>query len=130
MIDSLRSLLNAELVMLPFKFASADADAVSALEAKVGAPLTESFQSQKQLDRAKRLCTRTEFKTLCAAYVAQFISSDGFDVSGLEKEMALKREMLKRHMGKDWVYFLSTLIRLHKEIEKIDKRPRGLIRAV
>jgi len=130
MIDSLKSLLNSELVMLPFKFAGEDAPKVSDIEAKLGYTALESFETQKRLDHAKRLCTRTEFRVLLASYLAQFISSDGFDVDALEKEMAQKREMLKRHLGKDWVYFLSTMIRMHNELEKIDKRPRGLIRAV
>ena len=127
-IEQLKSVLNAEFVMLPFKFTGlAHDEEVAALEQKLGHALIESFESQKKLDAAKRACTRTEFQAIRSAFLAQFISSDGFDVDAFAKEMGKKRELLKRHLGKDWVYFLSTLVKLHNEIEKLDRRPRGLL---
>jgi len=127
-IEQVKSLLTAEFVLLPFKFTGlAHDEDVHALEERLGHTLTESFESQKRLDAAKRACTRTEFQAIRSAFLAQFISGDGFDVAALEREMAKKRELLKRHLGKDWVYFLSTLVKLHNEIEKLDRRPRGLL---
>ncbi len=131
-IEHLKSMLNSEFVMLPYRF-DADVgrggdDADSLAEKLVGGvSADELFHSQGKLDRSKGKLTKKQFKSLVAIYLQKFISSEGFQVGGLEREIKENRNTFERHLGKEWVYFLTTLIKLHKEIDKLDKRPRGLI---
>lgn len=128
-IEQLKSMLNSEFVMLPYRLSgpNAEADQLPALEEKLGLRAADLFANQGKVDRSKRKVTRSNFKLLIGAYFTKFVSSDGFSVAALEKEMRENKNTFERHLGKEWVYFLSTLIKLHKEVDKLDKRPRGLL---
>ena len=128
-IEQLKSMLNSEFVMLPYRLSgpNAEAEQLEALEQKLGLKASDLFANQGKVDRSKSKVTRSNFKLLIGAYFAKFVSSDGFSVHALEREMKEHKHTFERHLGKEWVYFLSTLIKLHKEIEKLDRRPRGLI---
>lgn len=130
-IKQLKSMLNSEFVMLPYRLSgpNAEADSLPDLEEKLGLKASDLFANQGKVDRSKSKVTRSNFKLLVGAYFSKFVSSEGFSVSDLEIEMKEHRNTFERHLGKEWVYFLTTLIKLHKEIEKLDKRPRGLIRS-
>lgn len=132
-IDQLKSILNSEFVMLPTRF---DPDVYKGgdgcndvVQKIIGVTADDLFRSQGKIDRSKGKITKKQFRSLVAIYLNKFVTSEGFNVNSLEQEMSEFKNTFERHLGKEWVYFLSTLIKLHKEIEKLDKRPRGLIRS-
>ncbi len=121
--EQIKSILNVEFLGLPDKF---DPDYQDGKITR--AEVEKVFATQASLDRAKKDMTKAQFRKLIGVYFSKFISSDGFDVKALDKELKEKRELFRRHIGKDWLYFLTTLVRIHKEVEvKKELKPRGLL---
>lgn len=128
------SVLNSQLLMLPYKFGDADTAKERAfeIEKKFELKAERIFESQRAIDLAKKAkLSRGQFRTLVCRYFQKHIGANGFDVPALERDMRAHKDTFERHLGREWVYFLSTLIKLHKEIDqREEKRPRGLLQVV
>lgn len=139
MTDKIRSILNAELTMLPYKFFDLE-DAnrqKNQLESRHKLKASELFQKQWRLDKmratddnGKSNRKANDFNALCALYFEQFLKSTGFDFVGLEKELGQNKAVMERHLGKPWVLHLELLLKLSKEVQaKVSDAPtRGLLK--
>ena len=132
--ERMLSVLNSQLLMLPYKFGDADTAKARAreIELKFELKAERIFESQRAIDLAKKAkMSKGQFRILVCAYFAKHIGPDGFNVPALERDMSAHKDTFERHLGREWVYFLSTLIKLHKEIDqREEKRPRGLLQVV
>lgn len=139
MIDKIRSILNSELTMLPYKFSDLE-DAIRQKEQLQSRHKVESahlFDKQWKLDKMRGANDKvdkftrkaSDFNALCALYFSQFLKQEGFDFAALEKELGEKKSVMERHLGKAWVMHLEFLVKLSKELKvKVQDVPRGLLK--
>lgn len=138
MIESIRSILNAELTMLPYKFADLE-EAIkqkSQLESRYKLEAAHLFDKQWKLDKMRGANEDTgkftrkasDFGALCAMYFSQFLTQEGFNFAALEKELSEKKAIMERHLGKAWVLHLELLSKLSKEVKQVASVPRGLLK--
>lgn len=89
----------------------------SKIEEQIKCPLTEIFNSQKTIDRAKKMLGKQGFNELLAVYFSQFQSQDGFKFKILGEELDKNKKVFLRHLGKDKMNYLSLIISTRKAIE-------------
>jgi hypothetical protein len=134
MTDHLKSILNSELSMLPYKFFDLEEahKLKGEIESRFEIDVRELFSSQSKLDKLKAKLGKQKFRALCALYFAQFSSSDGFNIEALAKELERHKTVMERHLGKEWIYVIQLFSKLHKEIKPKPKaeEPQGLLRRV
>ena len=130
-MTTLKSIINSEMSLLPYKFFDLD-DAGKLkpeLEKKSGLESKQLFShKQVELDRARRKLGKEHFSALVALYLAQMNTKDGFDFERLEKDIQANKPVMDRHLGKIWMHHLKVVIRLHNELNPKPIKPtKGLL---
>lgn len=139
MTDKIRSILNSELTMLPYKFADLEqaTQQKNQLESRHKVEARHLFDKQWKLDKMRGANDKADkftrkandFGALCSLYFSQFLKQEGFDFAALEKELSEKKSVMERHLGKAWVMHLEFLVKLSKELKvKVQDGPRGLLK--
>lgn len=130
MTDKLKSIINAELTMLPYKFFDLEQahKMKDSIESSYGIKTKHLFSYQGRIDNMKPKRNATEFKAACALYFEQFLDSDGFNVKALERELSDYGKTMERHLGKAWDAHLKFILKLHKELNQKTESPRGLLK--
>lgn len=124
MIDALRSLATTEFTMLIFDHADLEGVNKREILEKIKCPLVELFDRQKNADRAKKVL-KAEFSKAVALFLHGYLTSTGFDFSGLSKKIEEHHGIFERHLGKDQVRYLRLLINVARLSE--EKPKRGLL---
>lgn len=125
--------LNSEFLNIPSQFMNVD-EARSHRVKLNDIPIKELFVRQATLDKAKQTLSKKEISALKALYFDQFIKDNKFNWKDLELDFSQYRSSFERHLGRDWVFFISSLLKLARESEvalpKDQGRPKGLLNVV
>ncbi len=110
--------LTTSYMLFVFDFGDPAAVDREAVEKQIGLPIAKIFDTKPGYHRTIQRLGRTKFNKVMALYFSDLRTKEGIDADKLGERMAKGQEMLKRHLGKEVMIYLSLLLSVSRAISE------------
>ncbi len=114
-MQKIKEALEAAFNAFMMDYASPASIAKTVVEDKIKCPIIEAFDTQKKADFAKAVYGKKGMNMVIALYLNQYKNDKGgVEAHRLANDLARNHKTLVRHLGKDRLSHLDTIVQLLK----------------